>query len=171
MKTVLEIWQNFQQEFLNATRELPTPELASTEEFNAFAEALAEVYSLGELIESDWFHQFLLLKPRAFYEAMEFQHLLELSLKNSLRKDMKQGLRSIENGLHGLEETVRDGEPREFLQRSKIKFQRSVGLRHFAAAEAIIEEKLRERGQKNKKIVIFIVLIINVLALIYMLLR
>lgn len=167
MKTVAEIWHSCQEKIPNTTTELPTPELASTEEFSAFAEALAEVYSLGELIESDWFHQFILLKSPAFYEAMEFNRLLQLSLKNSLRKDMKQRLRSIENGLNGLEETISDQQPREFTQKSKIKFQRSTGLRHFAASKDIIEEKERVRRQKNKKIFIFIALIIIVLMLIF----
>lgn len=167
MKSVAEIWQSCQEAIPNAARELPTPELACTEEFNAFAEALAEVYSLGELIESDWFHQFILLKPRAFYEAMEFNRLLELGLKNSLRKDMKQRLRRSENGINSPDETRAEEGSRE---KTKIKFQRSAGLRHFAASKIIIEEKQRERRQKNKKIIIFIALIIISLALISILL-
>lgn len=170
MKSVAEIWQSCQESIPNAATELPTPELACTEEFNAFAEDLAEVYSLGELIESDWFHQFILLKPRAFYEAMEFNRLLELSLKKSLRNEMKQRLRRVENGLNGLEETVADGHPAESMEKMKIKFQRSAGLGHFAASKDIIEEKQRERRQKNKKIIIFIALIIISLALISILL-
>lgn len=170
MKSVAEIWQSCQEAIPNAARELPTPELACTEEFNAFAEALAEVYSLGELIESDWFHQFILLKPRAFYEAMEFNRLLELSLKNSLRKDMKQRLRRSENGINSTDETRAEGDSRGSIEKMKIKYQRSAGLRHFAASKDIIEEKQRERRQKNKKIIIFIALIIISLALISILL-
>ena len=170
MKSVAEIWQSCQEAIPNAARELPTPELACTEEFNAFAEALAEVYSLGELIESDWFHQFILLKPRAFYEAMEFNRLLELSLKKSLRNDMKQRLLRSENGLNSQEETLADERSTESMEKTKIKFQRSAGLRHFPASKDIIEEKQRERRQKNIKIIIFIALIIIALALISILL-
>jgi hypothetical protein len=166
MKNVADIWQACRTEDPKLGTELPTPEVACSEDYASFAEALAEAYALGELIESDWFHQFILLKPSAFYASLEFQRLLELSLKKNMRAGMKARMSKSERFLPNLEEPALEsvGEDRK----SKIKFQLSSnGLPRFAFAAPILEEKARAQRKKRKKIIIYIILIIIALSLIY----
>ena len=166
MKNVADIWQACRTEDPKFGTELPTPEAACSESHASFAEALAEAYALGELIESDWFHQFILLKPSAFYASLEFHRLLELSLKKNMRAGMKARMSKSERVLPSLEEPALESVGRD--RKLQIKFQLSSnGLPRFGFAAPILEEKARVRRKKHKKIIIFITLIIIALVLIY----
>lgn len=160
MKSVMEIWQSIRGESTSLPADVPSPEMACTKEFSFLAEALAEAYQQNELIESDWFHQFILLKPSAFYEVLEFNRLLELGIKESIRKGMKRKMARLERRQANLEALER-----EVSTSSQIKFQLSRGLPNFASAEYILAQKQQQRRKKSKQIIKFILLIIIALGL------
>ncbi|MFM6934470.1 MAG: hypothetical protein ACKOXP_03440 [Flavobacteriales bacterium] len=163
MKSVMEIWQSIREESTSLSADVPSPEMACSKEFSFFAEALAEAYQQNELIESDWFHQFILLKPSAFYEVLEFNRLLELGIKDSIRKGMKRKMARLERRQANLEAS--EGLEREVSTSSQIKFQLSRGLPNFASAEYILAQKQQQRRKKSKQIIKFILLIIIALGL------